>query len=96
MARFFKFTDDDRSKAQNFTASEWRLFSYLRLLDPFGDTYKELDTLTVLSECNIKKSTFYAAIAKFQKLGLFDFQDKGFSFRSLGLSKNLENFPRMW
>ncbi len=96
MARFFKFTDDDLEKTKSFTASEWRLFSYLRLLDPFGDTYQELDTLTILSECNIKKSTFYATIAKFQELGLFDFQDKGFSFRSLGLSKNLENFPRIW
>ena len=96
MARFFKFTDNDLEITKNFTASEWRLFSYLRLIDPFGDTYKELDTLKILSECNIKKSTFYATVAKFQELELFDFQDKGFSFRSLGLSKNLETCPRIW
>lgn len=94
MARFFKFTDEDLEKGQDFTASEWRLFNYLRLIDPFGDTYQELDTLTVLSECDIKKTTFYKAIAKFQELGLFDFQDKGFNFRSLGLSAKTENFPQ--
>ncbi|MFN9913325.1 MAG: hypothetical protein ACK53L_12115, partial [Pirellulaceae bacterium] len=38
---------------------------------------------------DIKKTTFYTAIAKFQELGLFDFQDKGFSFRNLrGIPKN--------
>ncbi len=94
MARFFKFTDDDQEKGKTFTASEWRLFNYLRLLDPFGDTYHDLDTLTVLSECDIKKTTFYKAIAKFQELELFDFQDKGFNFRSLGLSAKTENFPQ--
>ncbi|GCL56784.1 hypothetical protein NIES3806_41530 [Microcystis aeruginosa NIES-3806] len=37
---------------------------------------------------NIKKTTFYTAIAKFQQLGLFDFQDQGFSFRNLrGVAK---------
>jgi hypothetical protein len=94
MARFFKFTDNDQEKGKTFTASEWRLFNYLRLLDPFGDTYHDLDTLTVLSAVDIKKTTFYKAIAKFQELGLFDFQDKGFNFRSLGLSAKTENFPQ--
>lgn len=94
MARFFKFTDNDLEKGKSFTASEWRLFNYLRLIDPFGDTYQELDTLAVLSAVDIKKTTFYKAIAKFQELELFDFQDKGFNFRSLGLSAKTENFPQ--
>lgn len=94
MARFFKFNEEDLEKAKSFTASEWRLFNYLRLIDPFGDQYHDLDTLSVLSAVDIKKTTFYKAIAKFQELGLFDFQDKGFNFRSLGLSAKTENFPQ--
>lgn len=94
MARFFKFTDDDLEITKSFTASEWRLFNYLRLIDPFGDQYHDLDTLTVLEAVDIKKTTFYKAITKFQELELFDFQDKGFNFRSLGLSAKTENCSR--
>jgi hypothetical protein len=61
---FFKFNDKDEDIAQNFTAGEWRLFAHLRLLDPYGEKYQEIDTLSILSNCNIKKTTFYKAIAK--------------------------------
>ena len=91
---FFKFNDNDEDIAQNFTAGEWRLFAHLRLLDPYGEKYQEIDTLSILSNCNIKKTTFYKAIAKFQELDLFYFQDKGFAFRSLGFSEETENFPQ--
>ncbi len=68
----------------NLTAAEWRLWTYLVVTDPWGDNYKDLpDTLTIMEKVGIKKSTFYAAIAKFQKFELFDFQDKGFAFRNL-------------
>lgn len=68
----------------NLTAAEWRLWTYLVVTDPWGDHYKDLpDTLTIMEKVGIKKSTFYAAIAKFQKFELFDFQDKGFAFRNL-------------
>jgi hypothetical protein len=68
----------------NLTAAEWRLWSYLAVTDPWGDRYKDLpDTLTVMEKVGIKKSTFYAAIAKFQDFELFDFQDKGFAIRNL-------------
>ena len=85
MARFFKFTTETaRFLRDNLTASEWKLWSYLVTLDPFGDGYVEAPpTLTILSECDISKATFYRAIAKFQDLKLFDFQNKGFSFRNL-------------
>jgi hypothetical protein len=91
---FFKFNDRDEDIAQNFTAGEWRLFAHLRLLDPYGEKYQEIDTLSILSNCNIKKTTFYKAIAKFQELDLFDFQDKGFAFRSLGFSEETESIPK--
>ena len=68
----------------DLTAAEWRLWSYLVVTDPWRDNYKDLpDTLTIMEKVGIKKSTFYAAIAKFQKFELFDFQDKGFAFRNL-------------
>ena len=68
----------------DLTAAEWRLWNYLVVTDPWGDHYKDLpDTLTIMEKVGIKKSTFYAAIAKFQKFELFDFQDKGFVFRNL-------------
>jgi hypothetical protein len=71
-------------RGAKLTAAEWRLWSYLIELDPFGEHYQDLpDTLTIMQEVEIKKTTFYTAIAKFQKLGLFDFQDKGFTFRNL-------------
>ncbi|MEA5626890.1 hypothetical protein [Nostoc sp. UHCC 0251] len=68
----------------NLTAAEWRLWSYLVVSDPWGDSYRDLPaTLIVMEKVAIKKSTFYAALAKFQKFELFDFQDKGFAFRNL-------------
>ncbi len=74
----------------NLTAGEWRLWTYLAVTDTWGDSYKDLpDTLTVMARTGIKKSTFYAAIAKFEKFELFDFQDKGFTFR------NLQGIPKV-
>lgn len=85
MARFFKFTPElAKFLRDNLSHSEWKLWSYLATLDPFGQQYIEAPpTLTILSECNISKATYYRSIAKFQDLELFDFQDKGFNFRNL-------------
>ena len=83
---FYPMTAETLEKliSANLTAAEWRLWSYLVITDPWGDNYKDLpDTLTVMEKVDIKKSTFYAAIAKFQKFELFDFQDKGFAIRNL-------------
>ena len=78
------------------TAAEWRIWSYLIEIDPWGDRYQDLDSLDVMSKCNCSRATFYRAIAKFQKLGLFDIQDKGFSFRNLtGASKLMSADPKI-
>jgi plasmid maintenance system antidote protein VapI len=62
-------------------------------IDPFGDKYLELPpTITILGECNISKATFFRTIAKFQALEMFDFQDKGFTFRNL--SNSGKSHPR--
>ncbi len=58
----------------NLTATEWRIWSYLVELDPFGDRYEDFDLLSVMSVCECSKSSLYRALAKFQKLKIFDFQ----------------------
>jgi hypothetical protein len=60
-------------------AAEWRLWSYLISLDPWGDRYIDIETITVMQECDCSKATFYRAIAKFQEIDLlpkwFDIKD---------------------
>lgn len=73
------------------TAAEWRIWIYLVGIDPWGDIYKDIDTLTVMTECDVSKATFYRAIGKFQELGLFDIQDKGISIRNLAGVSSLKN-----
>ena len=65
------------------TATEWRIWSYLAQLDPFGDRYTDFDYLSVMSACDCSKSSFYRAIAKFQKFNIFDFQCQRWSMRNL-------------
>lgn len=111
--KFFPFTQEtyQKLKEAKLTAAEWRLWSYLITLIPFGDRYQDLpDTLTILEECEIGKSTFWTALAKLQDFEFFDFQDKGFSARNLiypsveieqktanfAESKKLDNRPKNW
>ena len=87
--KFYSLTPEISRKLReaNLTAAQWKLWSYLVEIDSFGDRYHNLpDTLTIMQKVGIKKSTFYTAIAKFQELGLFDFQDKGFTVRNLQVS----------
>ena len=78
-------------RAAKLTPAEWRIWSYLIEIDPWGDVYKDIDTLTVMRECDVSKATFYRAIAKFQELELFDFQDNGISIRNLNGVSSLKN-----
>ncbi len=83
--KFYPLTSEITTmlRKSKLTAAEWRIWSYLTEIDPFGDRYHDIDSLDVMSKCDCSRATFYRAIAKFQKLGLFDFQDKGFSVRNL-------------
>ena len=72
------------------TAAEWRIWSYLVEIDPWGDRYQDIDSLDVMSKCDCSRATFYRAIAKFQKLKIFDIQDKGFSIRNLTGASSLK------
>jgi hypothetical protein len=65
----------DRLLETNLTAAEWRIWCYLVSLDPFGDRGAKFSPAKLMLKCGIKKTTYFAAKAKFQKLGLFDFKD---------------------
>ena len=70
-------------------AADWRLWSYLATLDPFGEEYQELpDLATILTECNISKASFYRALAKFDEHQLFDTQPIRIAFLNLRGSKS--------
>ena len=83
--KFYPLTSDVTTKLRQakLTAAEWRIWSYLVEIDPWGDRYQDINSLDVMSKCDCSRATFYRAIAKFQKLGIFDIQDKGFSIRNL-------------
>jgi hypothetical protein len=72
---FFALTADVRDKLleTNLTAAEWRIWCYLVSLDPFGDRGATFSVAELMRLCRVKKSTYFAAKAKLQKLGLFDF-----------------------
>ena len=63
---FYPITPEVSRKLRQgkLTAAEWRIWSYLIEIDPWGDIYKDIDTLTVMAECDVSKATFYRAIAK--------------------------------
>jgi hypothetical protein len=66
------------------TAAEWRLWSLLVTLDPFGDRYQNMpDLLEMLDQCDMSKATFYRALAKFEEMKLFDTQPLQIAFRNL-------------
>ena len=71
--KFYPLTPELGEKLRNskLTAAEWRLWSYLVEIDSWGDKYQYLpSTLEIMQKVDIKKSTFYAAIAKLDKAGL--------------------------
>ncbi|KAB8318253.1 hypothetical protein SD81_016985 [Tolypothrix campylonemoides VB511288] len=90
---FYPLTSDITAKLRKgkLTAAEWRIWSYLVEIDPWGDRYQKIETLEILQECFVSKATFYRAIAKFQELELFDFQDNGFNVRNLRGVSSLKN-----
>jgi len=70
-------------RGANLTAAEWRFWTYLTEIDPWGERYKDLSPLTIMTECKMSKPTYYRAKAKFQELEIFDFQEEKVSFRNL-------------
>ncbi len=65
----------DKLLSANLTAAQWRIWCYLVSLDPFGDRGAKFLPAELMLKCGVKRATYFAAKAKFQKLGLFDFRD---------------------
>lgn len=93
MTEFYQVTPTvaNALRKANLTASEWKIWSYLVEIDPWGNRYEEVETLSVMSVCGVSKATYYRAIAKFQDEKIFDFQDKGFNVRNLHGIRSLKN-----
>jgi len=93
MSEFYQVTPKVAKalRKAKLTAAEWKIWSYLVEIDPWGDRYEEVDTLSVMSACEVSKPTYYRAIAKFQDEKIFDFQDKGFNVRNLHGVRSLKN-----
>ena len=72
----------------SLTAAEWRMWLYLVTLDPFGDVGAKYDAEALMHFCKIQKSTYFAAKAKFIKLGLFEFVEGAPKVRNLNGSKS--------
>ena len=74
---FFKLTATiaKEIRTAKLTAAEWDFWSYLVTLDPFGDRGVEFNAAEAILELGMSKSTYFAAKAKFQRLGWFDFKD---------------------
>ncbi len=66
---FYPVTPEVSKKLRQgkLTAAEWTIWSYLIEVDPWGDVYKDIDTLTVMTECDVSKATYYKSIAKLDK-----------------------------
>jgi hypothetical protein len=68
--KFYPLTGDVTTKLRKgkLTAAEWRIWSYLVEIDPWGDRYQDIDSLDVMSKCNCSRATFYRAIAKLHEI----------------------------
>ena len=93
MSEFYQVTPTIAQvlRKANLTASEWKIWSYLVEVDPWGSRYEKVDTLEVMASCNVSKATYYRAIGKFQDEKIFDFQDNGFNVRNLHGVRSLRN-----
>jgi hypothetical protein len=93
---FFMLTADARDKLleTNLTAAEWRIWCYLVSLDPFGDRGVAFSVSELMLRCRVKKSTYFAAKAKLQKLGLVYFQESTIKvFNLQGRFHSTKNSP---
>jgi hypothetical protein len=93
---FFMLTAGVRNRLleTNLTAAEWRIWCYLVSLDPFGDRGVAFSVSELMLRCRVKKSTYFAAKAKLQKLGLVYFQESTIkAFNLQGRFHSAKNSP---
>jgi hypothetical protein len=70
---FYKLTPSKVAELCALKYSEFKIFLYLKTLDPFGDSYRELDIDDLKRVTRIKSlGSIYPALAKLHALGLID------------------------
>lgn len=85
-SRHYQLTPDVAKELRSLrlSAAEWRLWSYLVTLDPFGNRFQELPKVNeIIKECRMSNATFYRALATFEQHQLFDVQPLRVAFRNL-------------
>lgn len=74
---FFKFNAAmaEKLRSAKLTTSDWKLWSYLVTLDPFGDRYIKIESVDVFAKaCGLTRSCFFRAKNKLKELCRIDFQ----------------------
>ena len=67
--------------SRKLTHSELMVFYYLRTIDPFGNKFREIETLSIAKIFNISRRAVQRAISKLANLELIDLQVSCFKFR---------------
>ena len=71
------------------SGNDWKVYSFLSLIDPFGDRWCELPSIKdICTLLEMSKTSFYRAIAKLKNEGIIKAEIKGFMFQNiLGFAK---------
>lgn len=93
---FVKIRDDvvDWVMQHGLSKTESKLFFYLLKLDRFGDCPAQVKVAEILLRTGISKTSYHAAIAKFQGLGWFDFSYSDVRVSNLCCPKSRTDSPK--
>ena len=71
-----------RAIAAKLSSSDWEVWSYLQLRDPFGDRYVDFDVDEVAAAVGRSKRTVQRSLGRLKQAGLWDWQPKVFEGRN--------------
>jgi hypothetical protein len=83
---FFQLSSEAIKKLweTNLTGNDWKVYSFLSLLDPFGDRWCELPSIKdICTLLEMSKTSFYRAMTKLRDGGIIDAKVKGVMFQNL-------------
>ncbi len=99
---FFQLSKEAISKiwSTKLSGNDWKVYSFLSLIDPFGDRWCELpDIENICQLLTISQASFYRAMSKLKESELINAEDKGWRFKNIlgfakmrGYSQNCETF----
>ena len=88
---FFQLSKEAISKiwSTKLSGNDWKVYSFLSLIDPFGDRWCELpDIENICQLLTISQASFYRAMSKLKEAELINAEDKGWRFKNiLGFAK---------